>query len=78
MKTLALAFAAITSFAAVAAQAQTAVSDTDGNGTYSMEEVQAAYPALTAEAFTAIDVNADGTLDADELAAAIEAGALPS
>lgn len=78
MKTLVLAVATIASFAAVAANAQTVVTDTDGNGTYSMEELKAAYADLTDETFKAVDANADGAVDADELKAAIEAGKLPA
>lgn len=78
MKKLVLALATISSFAAVQANAQTVVTDTDGNGTYSMEELKAAYPDLTEETFTAVDANADGAVDADELKAAIEAGTLPA
>lgn len=78
MKKLVLALGTLATFAAVQATAQTVVTDTDGNGTYSMEELQAAYPDLTAEVFTSIDANADGAVDADELAAAQEAGTLPN
>ncbi len=51
--------------------------DTDGDGVYSLSEVQTAMPDMTADAFNALDVNADGLLDADEVAAAIEAGLMP-
>lgn len=57
------------------AQAQT-VTDTDGNGVYSIEEIKAAYPAVTDAVFAEIDQNADGAVDADELQAAVEAGKL--
>ena len=43
----------------------------------SMEEFAAAYPDLTEETFALADANADGALDADEIAAAAEAGILP-
>ncbi|MCU9846945.1 EF-hand domain-containing protein [Defluviimonas sp. WL0024] len=75
MKKFVLALGAIAAFAA-AANAQTTVTDTDGSGAYSIEELTAAYPDLTAEVFATIDVNADGVVDADELAAAREAGTL--
>jgi len=42
----------------------------------SMEELTVAYPALDVDAFAAIDVNADGSVDEAELNAAIEAGKL--
>jgi hypothetical protein len=59
-----------------AAQAQTVVTDTDGNGSYSIEELTAAYPDMTPEVFATIDANTDGAVDADELAAAREAGTI--
>lgn len=61
-----------------AAGAQTApeVPDTDGNGTRSLAEMQAAYPDMTAGRFDLIDANGDGVVDADELAAAGQAGML--
>ncbi|MCV2868596.1 EF-hand domain-containing protein [Defluviimonas sp. WL0002] len=60
--------------AAASAHAQSAVSDTDGNGTYSMEEMTAAYPDMTAALFSQIDVDGSGEIDADELQAALENG----
>ena len=73
MKKFVLALGATVAFAA-AANAETVVTDTDGNGTYSIEELTAAYPDMTPELFAEIDANADGAVDADELAAAREAG----
>ena len=78
MKQLVLALGVLSAFGAAPAFAQTAVSDTDGNGTYSFEELQAAYPDLKQDTFTAIDVNGDGQVDADELQAAREAGTIAS
>ena len=79
MTKFALALAAIASISAGAAFAEDAaavvVADVDGNGVFSLEEVVAAYPAVTAEIFAAADVDADGSLSADELAAAVEAKA---
>lgn len=66
----------LAALAATAAQAQTMVEDADGDGVYSMEELQAAYPSLTEEVFAVLDINADGAVDADELSAAVEAGVL--
>lgn len=60
----------------IAAQAQTTVTDTDGNGTYSVEELTAAYPKMTAALFAQIDVDHSGQVDADELQAARENGLL--
>ena len=67
---LAVTFAA-TGFAA---SAQTAVSDTDGNGVYSIEELTAAYPDMNAGIFGQMDVDGSGAVDADELQAAREGG----
>ncbi len=57
--------------------AQDAGPDVDGDGLVSMEEFTAAYPDLTEDSFVLADTNADGALDADEIAAAAEAGILP-
>jgi len=62
--------------AAGAARAETAVVDGDGDGVYSIEELTAAYPDMTAELFTTMDVDASGTIDADELQAARETGTI--
>ena len=51
--------------------------DKDGDGALSIEEFLGAYPTLTAVEFEAADANADGVLDADEVAAAVTAGGLP-
>ncbi len=66
--------AAVLGFAGAAVAQE--VTDTDGDGAYSMEELMAAYPSLTAETFAVVDANADGVVDADELAAAQAAGTL--
>lgn len=60
---------------ATPALAETMVEDTDGNGTFSMEEVAVAYP-LTEELFSQIDTDASGDVSQDELTAAVEAGVL--
>lgn len=51
--------------------------DLDGDGAYSLTEVQTAMPDITADEFVMMDVNGDGLLDADEVAAAIQAGLMP-
>ena len=61
--------------AATALHAQEA-QDADGDGVYSLAELQATWPALTAETFRDIDVDGSGGIDADELAAAEEQGLL--
>ena len=73
MKKVILAIAALGFAGAAIAQD---VADTDGDGVYSMEELMAEYPEITDEVFALIDANADGAVDADELAAAQEAGTL--
>jgi len=51
--------------------------DTNADGVYSLEEMQAAFPELTDETFITIDANADGLVDMEEVAAAQEAALLP-
>ncbi|MFV0515754.1 MAG: hypothetical protein ACK5MY_19250 [Jhaorihella sp.] len=51
--------------------------DANGDGMISLEEVQAVYPEITAETFSAMDVDQSGALDADEAAAAMDAGLMP-
>jgi hypothetical protein len=58
--------------ALLASQAVAAPQDTDGDGSYSMEEMIAAYPDLTEEQFADIDSNEDGVIDPAELEEAIE------
>jgi opacity protein-like surface antigen len=72
----AAALAALTA-SPLAAQAASAV-DADGNGTFSLAELQTAYPDLTAKDFVEIDTNADGNADLAEVQAAQEAGILPT
>jgi hypothetical protein len=52
--------------------------DTNGDGMLTLDEVQAAYPEITADTFTAMDVNADGALDDAEVVAAQQAGMMPA
>ena len=51
--------------------------DVNADGVLTIDEVQAAFPEVTAEAFSAMDVNADGALDSDEIVAAQSAGLIP-
>ncbi len=62
-------------FSAMAQEADPAI-DTDGDGMYSMEELQAVHTDLTEETFTSIDTNADGSVDPEEYQAAQEAGTI--
>ena len=71
---IALAVSAL-SVTAVMAQDAPVVADADTNGTFSLVELQAAYPAATEEAFKAADTDASGELSAEELAAAVAANA---
>lgn len=50
------------------------VEDIDGDGVYSLAELQAAYPDLTEDVFVLIDTNGDGEVDPEELEAAIATG----
>ena len=59
-----------------AAWAQVMVEDSDGDGVYSAAEIRAAYPDVTDDLLVQIDVNEDGFIDPDELAAAANLGLL--
>lgn len=71
MKTRILVLSAL---ALIAVQAHAEVTDADGNGAYSFEEMQAAYPDMTEELFADIDADEDGEISADELADAVANG----
>ena len=58
--------------------AQDADIDLNGDGMYSYPELQAVMPEMTEDGFAALDVSDDGLLDADEIAAGVNAGLLPS
>lgn len=62
---------------AVPGFAQSADIDINGDGMYSYPEVQAVMPEMSEDDFAALDTSGDGLLDADEIAAATEAGLLP-
>ncbi len=51
--------------------------DANGDGMLTLDEVQAAFPEITAESFSAMDTNADGALDDSEVVAAQDAGLMP-
>ena len=44
--------------------------DTDGDGAYSLIEIQSDFPDLTEAEYASLDTNQDGQVDADEVAAA--------
>ena len=73
-----IALAAGLALGGMQAMAQDAlpVQDADGNGVFPLQEIQVAVPDLTAEVYASVDSNADGGVDAVELAAAIEAGTI--
>ncbi len=79
MKTNILALGAALSLVAVQAFAAAhgaKVEDSDGDGSYSMEEIKAVYPDLTEEAFAAVDTDGSGDVSEEEMTAAMESGAL--
>ncbi len=80
MKSISIVMTTVLGLVALPALAQDApeIADTDGNGTWSMDELLVAYPDMTADTFTTIDANADGAVDQAELAAGIADGTLPS
>lgn len=69
--------ALIALMSASAAFAQLAA-DANGDGVLTIDEVQAAYPDITAESFSTMDLNADGALDEAEVQSAQEAGLMPA
>lgn len=52
--------------------------DADGDGLLSYAEMLVAIPDLTEDTFVTMDVNEDGAIDAEELAAGREAGLIPA
>lgn len=57
--------------------AEHAMLDTDGDGLVSYDELVAMYPEFTESDFEALDVDANGGLDEEEIAVAQEAGLIP-
>jgi hypothetical protein len=76
MKRFALILAPLAFAGAAFAQTLPEVPDADGNGTWSLVELQAIWTDLTEEGFAAIDTNMDGEVDAAELQAALDAGVI--
>ena len=76
MKKFQITFAAL-SLGATALVAQSADIDINGDGMYSFPELMAVVPTLTEDDFAALDTSGDGLLDADEIAAGVDAGVLP-
>lgn len=69
--------ALLATFLAFSAHAMSAEIDTDGDGKASLVELQTVYPELTAILFTDIDIDADGFVDDEEMAIAVETKILP-
>lgn len=58
--------------------AQNADIDINGDGMYSFPELMAVVPDLSEDTFASLDTSGDGLLDAEEIAAGVAAGLLPS
>lgn len=52
--------------------------DANGDGVLTIDEVQVIFPDVSTDGFSAMDLNADGALDGDEVASAQQAGLLPA
>lgn len=52
--------------------------DANGDGMMTIDEVQAVFPDVTAEAFAEADANNDGALDDEEMVAGQEQGLIPA
>ena len=77
MKRIALVLAPLALASAAFAQATLPeVADTDGNGSWSLVELQAVWTDLTEDNFKAIDTSADGNVDTTELQAALDGGVI--
>jgi hypothetical protein len=77
MKRIAILLASMAMAPAAFAQATLPdVPDTDGNGSWSLVELQAVWTDLTEETFKAVDTTADGNVDATELQAALDGGVI--
>jgi len=50
--------------------------DADGDGNYTLEEIRSDFPDLTEEDYTLLDINGDGTVDAQEIETARADGPL--
>jgi len=78
MKTVVLFAVAAIGAAGFAGAALAHEMDTDQDGLYSLTELRTEYADLSEADYAALDTNQDEAVDAEELAAAIEAGILPS
>ena len=73
-------FIAIAIWLGALAQSAAAMTEIDanGDGLMTIEEVRAVFPEITAETFSAVDVNGDGALDDAEMVAGQEQGLIPA
>ncbi|MEM1302471.1 MAG: hypothetical protein AAGH17_07805 [Pseudomonadota bacterium] len=78
IKPIALIIAAVALTATAYAMTVEPEADLNGDGVYSLDEMQALLPDLTEDTFVVVDTNEDGLIDADELAVATEAGIFPA
>ena len=78
MKAIPLIFGLCLGPVVAVAQNLPIIPDADGDGLWSLSEMQAAYPDLPQDVFTAIEVNGDGSAVADEVQKAIADGLLPA
>lgn len=77
MKRFAILIAPLALASAAFAQATLPeVADADGNGTWSLVELQAVWTDLTEDGFKGIDTNADGAVDQAELQTALDNGVI--
>jgi hypothetical protein len=76
MNRIAIALVPVVFASAAFAQTLPEVPDTDGNGTWSLAELQAVWTDLTEDGFAAIDTSADGSVDATELQTAFDNGVI--
>lgn len=72
MKRIAIILAPLAFASAALAQTLPEVADADGNGTWSLVELQTVWTDMTEEQFAAVDANGDGEADATELQAALD------
>ena len=76
MKRIAVVLAPLALATAALAADLPVVEDTDGNGSWSLTELQTVWTDLTEDGFKGIDANADGAVDATELQTAWDNGVL--
>lgn len=76
--TTTLITAAVIALPAFAMAQSMADMDANGDGVLTIDEVQAVFPDVSTDSFSAMDLNADGALDGSEVASAQEAGLMPA